>query len=92
MEDDRGHPAQAAGQFPGLPKGMRPISQDGLAHLWVGDDGSLYWDGKPIEVRKSLALTVWQRIGAVIAVLAASIGAVAAAVSAWADIAPKCGF
>lgn len=87
--DDSGrmHPAQStASEVEGWPKGVRPISMDGMGHLGVGNDGSLYWDGKPIEVRQSVTLTLWQRIAAATVALSAVVGAGAAAVSAYADI------
>ena len=64
---------------------MRPISLDGLAHLGVGDDGRIYWDGRQVEVARTFNLTWWQKAGA-IAVAASSVVAAAAAVaSAIAD-------
>ena len=59
--------------------------------MGVGDDGALYWDGKPVEVAKRLSLTTWQRIGAVLTVLAALTAAGASVASAIADWrAPAC--
>ncbi|MFC3440760.1 hypothetical protein ACFOKF_06020 [Sphingobium rhizovicinum] len=57
--------------------------------LGVDDDGNLYWNGKPIEVRKSVALSLWQRVGAISVTLSAIVGAGAAAVSAYADLMAK---
>lgn len=59
---------------------------DGLAHIGVGAGGDLYWDGKPIVVRKGLSLTKLQNAGAVIVGMAAVVAAGAAAVSAYADL------
>jgi hypothetical protein len=88
--DERGHPAQAnSGPKPQWPPGVRSISVDGLSHIGVGNDGSLYWDGKPIEVRKTLNLSWWQRAGAIAVAISAVVGAGAATVSAWSDIATE---
>ena len=88
MTDGRKHHAQStADEVEGWPRGVRPISMDGVGMLGVGDDGSLYWEGKPIEVRRSFALSWWQRVGAIVVAGSAVIGAGAAAVSAYADVA-----
>lgn len=82
----RKHPAQSTAETPdGWPVGVRPISGDGLDYLGVGDDGTLYWDKKPVVVRRTLDLSIWQRIGAVVVALSAVVGAASAAVSAYAD-------
>jgi len=87
--DDRKHPAQStADGEKGWPPGVRPISQDGLGHLGVSDDGTLYWDGRPVEVRRSFSLTWWQTVGAALVTIAAVVSAAAAVVSAWADVCP----
>jgi hypothetical protein len=52
----------------------------------VGDDGSLYWDGKPIQVAKRFDLSLGQKVGAVLTVcaaLAAAAGSVASVVIDW---------
>ena len=48
----------------------------------VDQEAALYWDGKPVEIKRPLSLTVWQRIGAVAVTLSAVAGAGAAVVSA----------
>jgi len=86
MDDKRRHTAQSTGEpHQGWPAGVRPISIDGLDHLGVSDDGALYWDGEPIEVRKSLTLTAMQKAGAVAVASSAIVAALAAVVSAYAD-------
>ena len=87
MTDQRTHHAQSNESTPtGWPNGVRPISLDGLVHIGVGTDGDLYWDGKPVVIRKGVSLTGLQKAGALIVGLAAVIGACAAAVSAYADL------
>jgi hypothetical protein len=87
MTDPRTHHAQSTATPPASwPPGIRPISLEGLDHIGVGLDGDLYWDGKPVVVRKGVSLTGLQKAGALIVGLAAVIGACAAAVSAYADL------
>ncbi|KRC81479.1 hypothetical protein ASE13_03550 [Sphingomonas sp. Root241] len=57
-----------------------------MDRLGVGDDGSIYWDGKAIEIRRSVTLTVAQKIGAALVTASAVVAAAAAAVSAYADL------
>lgn len=72
MTTDSKQPGQSwADGKPGWPKGVRPISYGGLGLLGVGPDGTLYWDGKPIVVRKGIDLTWWQTLIAVVAALGA---------------------
>jgi len=56
------------------PKGVRSIDWKSMARLGVSDDGLLYWDGKPIELRQRLALTWWQKIVALLTALAIIVG------------------
>ncbi len=87
MTDQRTHHAQSNESTPtGWPNGVRPISLDGLAHIGVGPDGDLHWDGKPVVIRKGIALTTFQNVGAAIVGLSAVVAAGAAAVSAYADL------
>jgi len=86
MTDDRGHPAQSNAPTPdGWPKGVRPISQTGLRHLGVGDDGQLYWDNSPVQVGRKIDLTWPQIIFGILSLLVAAVGAGAAAISAYVD-------
>jgi len=54
---------------------IRPISFNGLALFGIDGQRQLYWNGRPIEIRKPLSLTAWQRIGAVLVTLSAVAGA-----------------
>ena len=42
-----------------------------LHRLSVGNDGRLFWDDKPVLVRRRLVLTFWQKLGAIVIGLAA---------------------
>jgi hypothetical protein len=72
------------------PKGVREISIYEAGALGVDGKGELYWHGKPVEMRRLLDLTWWQKLGAFIVAIAtvfAAIGAVAqgfAAYNEWA--------
>lgn len=57
------------------PAGVGLISFENIGRLGVGRDGQLYWDGKPVQLRRRLVLSRWQKIGALIVGTAAVIGA-----------------
>ncbi len=84
---DKPTAATDAEPLAGWPSDVRPISLETLSFLGVDPDGNLYWNGKPVEVRKSLSLTVWQKAGAGLISLSAVVGAMATCVSAYADLA-----
>jgi hypothetical protein len=82
---DNPHPAQSASKPPEhWPQDVYPIALEGLDFLGVDSQGRLFWDGKPIEIRKAIDLSRWQTIGAVVVALAAVVGAIAACISAYA--------
>lgn len=58
---------------------------DRLGHLGYDSDGNLYWDGKPIEIRRPLSLSWWQKAGVIIVTFSAAVTALAAVFSAVAD-------
>src|SRR3546814_15303567 len=79
VSDGRGYPAQSTEDpVEGWPPGVRSISIDGLSHLGVGNDGRLYWDGKPVEVARAFSLSRLQFVYAIVTLLVA-IAATAAA-------------
>jgi len=45
---------------PDWPAGVHALSGEGLLLLGLDSKGQLYWDGKPIEVRRRLDLT-WRQ-------------------------------
>jgi hypothetical protein len=55
----------------GWPPGVRPVTLESFDLLGVDKDNRLYWDGKPVEVRRRFDLTFWQKLGAVIIVIGA---------------------
>lgn len=44
------------------PDDVWSVGIDRFDFLGVDNDGALYWDGKKVEVRHPLSLTMWQRI------------------------------
>lgn len=71
---------------PNWPPHVNVISVKGLALFGLDDQHRAYWDGKLIEVRSGITLTRWQRIGAVLTVLAALIAASGASISAYVSL------
>jgi hypothetical protein len=51
-----------------------------LTRLSIDDDGRLYWDGKPVEVRRRLTMSRAQIIGASIIGALVAIAAIGAAI------------
>jgi hypothetical protein len=70
--------------------GSDPVRRESVAsdlsRLSVGEDGRLYWDDKPVVIRRRLLLTGWQTFAAILVSLAALIiaasGAIHVAISA----------
>jgi hypothetical protein len=56
------------------PEWVSPISYGNMNRLGVGVDGYLYWDGKPLEIKRRLKLSNLQLIGALVVGLATFIG------------------
>jgi hypothetical protein len=49
-----------AGQ-PGWPNGVRPILVPDLKRLGINEQNELFWDGRHVEIRRSLTLTRFQK-------------------------------
>lgn len=71
---------------PHWPKSVRAISIDGVSLFGLDERHRLYWDGHPVEVRRTLSLTLWQRLAAITAVVAAVITAISVAATAWIEV------
>ena len=69
---------------PGWPKGVHPISLEGLALIGVDDAGLLYWDGRPVEVRRRLDLSRGEKWFAVVVGFFTILGGVGAVAQGWA--------
>jgi hypothetical protein len=67
------------------PPGVETIGWKNLNRLGVGQDGGLYWDGRPIVTRSRLDLTFRQRLAAwvtALAIIAGGLGSFAAGLDA----------
>ena len=62
-------------------RNVHPLGIADLGRLSIDNDGRLYWDGKPVEVRRRILMSRAQIIGASLIGLFVAIGAVASAIS-----------
>jgi hypothetical protein len=65
---------------PNWPRGVEPIGIEDLNRVGIDPQHRLYWDGHPVEVRSSLALTRFQKwfaVGAAIIGLLAGLATIA---------------
>ena len=46
---------------PGWPTGVRELGVGDLKRLGIDGDNQIYWDGRRIEIRKSIVLTGFQK-------------------------------
>ena len=80
------HPAQSPSRGPdGWPDGVRPVSERGLDRLGVDEEGKLYWQGRPVELKRGISFTKPQTLFGAASLVAAVIAAGATAVSAYSD-------
>ena len=63
-----------------------------LSRLSIDYDGRLYWDGKPVEVRRRISMSRAQVVGASIVAAFVVIGALASAVVAARELACQFGW
>ena len=61
-------------------RNIHPVDMTDLSRLSIDRDGRLYWDGKPVEVRRRIAMSRAQVIGASIVAGFVVIGAIASAI------------
>jgi hypothetical protein len=74
-------PVSAATRKPeGTVAGSYAVGVKDLSRLSVSDDGRLYWDGKPVVVRRRVQLSPWQTFGVILIGLAALMIALSGAV------------
>ena len=59
---------------------VQPLATADLSRLSIDNDGRLYWDGKPVEVRRRIDMSREQVVGAGIVAAFIVIGAIGAAV------------
>jgi hypothetical protein len=63
-----------AGQ-PGWPNGVTPIQVPDLKRLGINEQNELFWDGRHVEIRRSLTLTRFQKFITIIVTFCAVLGA-----------------
>jgi hypothetical protein len=68
---------------PEWPANVHPISQEALSLLGLDEHEHLYWDGKPLEIRKRLDLTTGERVFAIIVSGVVMAATVASAYATW---------
>jgi len=61
-------------------RNVHPVTMTDLTRLSIDNDGRLYWDGKPVEVRRSILMSRAQVIGASVIGAFVVIGAIAAVI------------
>ena len=61
-------------------RNIHPLATADLSRLSIDNDGRLYWDGKPVEVRRRIQMSRAQAVGASIVSVFIVIGAIGAAV------------
>jgi hypothetical protein len=59
-------------------RNIHPLAIADLSRLSIDDDGRLYWDGKPVEVRRRIEMSQAQVVGASVVAAFVAIGAVGA--------------
>jgi hypothetical protein len=85
VSDEREHWAQSTAEpLAGAPKGVRPISMEGLGHLGVDGKGNLYWsDTKVLTAKKEFRLSLFQATIAVVTAFSAATAAAATVYTAY---------
>ena len=71
-------PAKDAGAQKG--RTIHPLATADLSRLSIDNDGRLYWDGKPVEVRRRIEMSQTQVVGASIVAVVLAISALGAAI------------
>ena len=69
--------------FSDWPEGVRGISIGETDGLGVSESGELYWRGKPVEIRRPLYLSGWQKFGAFLVAIFTVIGATGSVIQGW---------
>ncbi|MBV9750122.1 MAG: hypothetical protein JO157_15030 [Acetobacteraceae bacterium] len=91
----RGRAWSEGARAPEWPAGVHALSDEGLRLLGLDGKGQLYWDGKPLEVRRRPGLTWRQKLvaGAVTAAaIAGGVNGTVQAVSAGTEYGCKHGW
>jgi hypothetical protein len=62
---------------PGWPSGVEPIGVEDLNRLGIDREHQIYWEGRPIEIRKSIVLTGFQKFIASVVTVVGLLAALA---------------
>jgi hypothetical protein len=62
---------------PGWLSGVEPIGVEDLNRLGIGREHPIYWEGRPIEIRKSIVLTGFQKFIASVVTVVGMLAALA---------------
>jgi len=73
-------------------RNVHPVDMTDLSRLSIDRDGRLYWDGKPVEVRRRISMSGAQVVGASIVAAFVVIGALASAIVAARELACQFGW
>ncbi|CAN0273837.1 unnamed protein product, partial [Phaeothamnion confervicola] len=65
---------------PEIGRNVRAVGAMDLTRLSIDDDGRLYWDGKPVEVRRKLMMSRGQIVGVSLIAVFVVIAALGAAI------------
>jgi hypothetical protein len=76
----KGDPAPGPAET--VDRNVRPVAAMDLARMSIDNDGRLYWDGKPVEVRRRIMMSRTQVIGAALLAFFIVAGAVSSAIQA----------
>jgi hypothetical protein len=67
-------------------RNVRAVSAMDLTRLSIDNDGRLYWDGKPVEVRRQLMMSRGQIVGAGLIAFFIVVAAIGSAIQAAATL------
>ena len=74
---------------PEWPHNVKQISMGGISLLGIDDQNQLYWDGKPVEIKRRLKLSWLQFFAAAIVGLATVVGGIGTGLSEGFDFGCK---
>jgi hypothetical protein len=84
LETNETPQALAPPEVPPEGRNVHPVGMMDLSRLSIDNDGRLYWDGKPVEVRRRIMLSRTQAIGLAVIGGFVIVGALSAAIQATA--------
>lgn len=67
----------------GWPATVKKITVTDLARLGIDAEQQLFWDGKPVEIRRMLSLTRFQKIVTTIVSICAILGGLGGAITGF---------